>query len=690
MRYRIGIDVGGTFIDLLLIDMETRSMVSHKVMMDRDTVDCIVDGLTFLAGKIGHTLNGMLKNTEFIFHGTTATTNVILTRKGAKTALITTEGFRDYIDMQKGVKRPEYIFDLKKGKEKPLIPRFLVFPVGERIDASGEILSDLRIEDLEKTRRRITDLKVESVAICLLNSYLNPVHEIAVEEFLREELPGLFIASSYRIYPEAGFYERINTSALNAYAGPAVVFYLKALAEKLERNDFNGKFLVVQADGSLSDPSNVMESPIRTIQSGPSCGPTAGIFIAQPMGIDDIITIDMGGTSFDVSLVRNGQPLMSYEAAVGGIYHIRLPRVDVHTVGAGGGSIAWIGRFGALHVGPESAGADPGPACYGKGSLKPTVTDADLILGYLNPDYFLGGEIRLDPDLAYRAVEENIAEPLGMDVAESARSIVAIADHNMTDAIATVSVRRGEDPRKYTLVVAGGAGPVHAARLAKELRIRKVLIPRFSSIFCALGSIISDIRHDFVASIVARMSELNMDKMREIRDSLRDSAIDLLEKEGIPTENRYFRYSWDMRYEGQYHEISVPIDESEMYEEYLPSIAERFHRKHEALFGYRDVTDIEVINFRLEGYGRVRRPDRKPLPGAETSADKHVKAQRDVFFFELNDFTETPVYDGDSLEPGNAIPGPAVVEQSATTIVVPPDSVLKVTGFGDYMIELGG
>jgi N-methylhydantoinase A len=427
---------------------------------------------------------------------------------------------------------------------------------------------------------------------------------------------------------------------------------------------------------------------VRTLLSGPASGPGAGLFLTKPLNINNLITIDMGGTSFDVCLVKEGVPMMATNSAVGGVYHLRLPLVDVNTIGAGGGSIAWLDSFKVLHVGPQSAGADPGPACYGKGSMEPTMTDANLLLGYLNPDYFLGGQIKLNPELAKKAIKEKIADPLAMDTVEAARSIKAILDHSMVDGISTVSVRRGEDPRKYILVVAGGAGPVHAASLAKELGIRHLIIPRWSSVFCALGGTIADIRHDYVSSIISLTSAVDPATVKGIYAALKKRGNETLEREAIVEEDRYFKGSLDMRYEAQYHEIEVPVDEKELTKEGIARIVDRFHQRHEELYGYRDVTDTEMINLRLTACAKVVEPHRKAEPSLTRDESKHLKMKRDVYFEEAKGFVSTPVYNGDGMEVGSVVYGPAVVEQRNTTIVVPPRARLEVNPYGDFAMEL--
>jgi N-methylhydantoinase A len=369
---------------------------------------------------------------------------------------------------------------------------------------------------------------------------------------------------------------------------------------------------------------------------------------------------------------------------------MRLPLIDIHTIGAGGGSIAWLDKMNALHVGPQSAGADPGPACYDRGGTEPTSTDADVVLGYLNPDYFLGGEIKLVPELAEKAIKEKVADPLGMDVKEAAKAIRTIIDHNMVDGISVVSVQRGEDPRKYALVAAGGAGPVHAASLAKTLGIKKILVPRSSSIFCALGGIIADLRHDFVKSVMTRANIADPESLTAHFREMETSGDAYLEQEGISKEDRYYRRSMDMRYKGQFHEVEVTLDEDEanLTKEVLESLVERFNDKHEELYAYRDNVETEIINLRLAAYGKVVTPSRKEQASVGKDTDQLVKAKRDVYFDDRDSFISTPIYDGDAMGVGNVVKGPAIVEQSTTTIVIPPKARLELTPYGDYIMHL--
>jgi N-methylhydantoinase A len=456
----------------------------------------------------------------------------------------------------------------------------------------------------------------------------------------------------------------------------------------LKNDGFKGELLITQSNAGIISPEIAVEQAVRTILSGPACGPAAAAYLAAPVNIKNLITVDMGGTSFDVCLIKEGKPTTTLETAVGGVYHMRLPMMDVHTIGAGGGSIAWLDSMNVLHVGPKSAGSVPGPACYGRGGTEPTSTDADLVLGYLNPQYFNGGEMSLDVSLAEKAIKEEIADPLGISVVAAARAIRKIIDHNMSDAISTVSVERGEDPRGFTLVAAGGAGPVHVTDLAKALGIPRVLISRNSSIFCAMGSIIADLRHDFVTSVVTKTNSADLDALNASYEAMKALGDQFLSREGIPDADRYYEKSVDMRYKGQFHEVELPLPRGAVGPAMRDSMVSEFHKKHEELYGYRDEVETEVINLRRACFGKVVAPERKALSVASYEAGKFVKSRRDVYFEDEIGFVPTQVFDGDLLQAGNIVEGPAIVEQRTTTVVVPPKARLEVTNYGDYLVIL--
>ena len=685
MKYVVGIDIGGTFTDLISIDEDGVSKVIKTPSTPKDPGLAVMDGLAKLAKEYGKSLEEFMPDLERLSHGTTVSTNTVLTWTGAKVGLLCTKGFRDTLEIRFGIR--ENVYDYRVAQPPALAPRYLRVPITERYKWNGEELAPLNEDEVRKACKYFKEQGVEAVAICFLWSFRYPDHENRAAEIVREELPDVYVTASTEVQPEVREYWRMSTTVLNAYVGPALCSYMKHLVKEMDDTGFKGTMLITQSNAGVMSPDMACKQAARTLLSGPAGGPRAGIFFTKQLGIEDIITIDMGGTSFDVSLVKAGKPMMTLASAVGGVYHLRLPQIDVHTIGAGGGSIAWIDKFGALHVGPQASGADPGPACYNKGSMEPTITDADVILGYLNPDYFIGGEIKLRRDLAEKSIKEKIADPLGLSVIDAARAIKVISDHAMVDGISTVSVRRGEDPRRYTLVVAGGAGPVHAASLAKELGIRKLIIPKMSSIFCAVGGIIADIRHDFVTSTISRTSLLDPAELYAICENMKEKGNRVLEREGIPEDLRYFTISADMRYESQYHEIEIPIQEAELSEDGIASIVERFHEKHEELYAYRDVTETEMINLRVSAFGKVTTPRRVKMPFISKDASKYIKDTRDVYF-EEEGFVATNIYDGNAMEVGNLVEGPAILEQKTTTIVIPPGAKAEVNSFGDFMVEL--
>lgn len=691
MEYVIGIDIGGTFTDLVCIDQQGHVTTAKVPSTPSDPAIAVIDGLRKLGNMLEGDTRRFLEKVARICHGTTVSTNTVLTWTGAKVGLLCTKGFRDILGIRCGIRENPYDFTIPQ--PEPLAPRYLRFPVEERVIWNGDVLIPLSEEDVRRACSRMKKEGVEAVAVCFLWSFRNPTHEKRAVEICREEMPTAYVCGSFEIQPEIREYWRTSTTVMNAYVGPKLSKYIGHLVNALREEGFRGQLLITQSNAGVIFPEIAMAQAVRTILSGPACAPAAAAYVGSPLGFDDMITIDMGGTSFDVCLIKDGRPSMTFGTAVGGVYHIRLPMVEVHTIGAGGGSIAHVDNLGVLHVGPQSAGADPGPACYGKGGEHPTVTDADLILGYLNPDYFLGGEIRLYRELAAEAIRRHVAEPLGIDIVEAAWAIRRVADHKMADAISVVSVQRGEDPRRYVLVAVGGAGPVHAASLARLLGMHRILVPRESSIFCALGGVISDIRHDLVRSVLLRVREIDLDFVNRIYDEMRTLGDQYLEREKVPLADRYFVRSMDMRYKGQYHELEIFLPEMpwKLTKEYIEKASEDFHRKHEQLYSYRDVTDIEVINLRLAACGRVMRPPRKQLPAAGQDPSRAKKEYSRKVYFSTDERLasfDTPIYDGDVLEVGNRVDGPAIVEQRVTTIVVPPGSRLEVLPTGDFLLTL--
>ena len=686
MKYVVGIDTGGTFTDLICVDEEGASIIIKTPSTPEDPSQAVVNGLNDMAVKLAKDLPGLLSDVTRICHGTTVTTNTVLTWTGAKVGLLCTKGFRDTLGIRFGIRETPYDYTIPA--PKALSPRYLRVPIEERIKWNGEVVKPLNEAEVRQACEYFKAQGVEAIVVGFVWSFKNPAHERRAVEICREELPDVYVCGSCDVQPEIREYWRISTATLNAYVGPNLSGYLKNLVKTLKESGFQGQLLVTQSNAGVIFPEIAIEQAVRTILSGPACGPAAAAYLASPMDLRNLITIDMGGTSLDVCLIKDGQPCTALETAVAGVYHLKLPLIDVHTIGAGGGSIAWLDKMNVLHVGPQSAGAVPGPVCYNKGGTEPTSTDADLVLGYLNPDYFLGGEMPVDIESARTAIKEKIADPLGIDVITAARSIRKVIDHSMSDAISQVSVERGEDPRKYTLVAAGGAGPVHVADLARPLGINQVLISRTSSIFCALGSIIADLRHDLVRSVVVKTNQAGADMLNITFRDMKTEGDSYLEREGIVPDDRYYRKSIDMRYKGQFHEVELPITEAALTDEGIENIVADFHQKHEELYAYRDSVETEMINLRLAACGKVVTPSRKAVAEKSADAAKYVKGKRDVYFEKKFGFVPTTIYDGDNMVAGNIVTGPAIIEQKTTTVVVPPMARLEVTEYGDYLVKL--
>lgn len=693
MKYIIGVDVGGTFTDLVCLDERGKSLITKTPSTPADPSVAIMNGLTKVAGKLNMDLKRLLLETSRITHGTTVSTNTVLTWTGARVGLLCTKGFRDILGIRFGIRENPY--DFKIPQPDTLCPRYLRVPIEERVNANGDEVVPLNETEVIKACEFYKKQGVEAVAICFLWSFKNPDHERRALEICRENLPGVYVCASFQIQPEIREYWRMSTTVINAYVGPKLSNYLKHLKSSLIEEGFEGQLLITQSNSGVIFPEVAIEQAVRTVLSGPACAPAAAAHVGKALNLQDVITVDMGGTSFDVCLIKEGKPVTALESAVGGIYHMKLPLVDVRTIGTGGGSIAWLDKMKVLHMGPQSAGADPGPACYGKGGTEPTCTDADLVLGYLSPDFYLGGEMKLFPDLAFQAIQEKIATPLGIDVHEAAWAMRQVIDHLMVDGISIVSVQRGEDPRKYTLVVAGGAGAVHAASLARVIGIKRMLIPKTSSVFCALGGVIADVRHDFVTSITSRVSGIDTGKLNAAFDDIKATGDSYLEREGVSIKDRYYVRSVDMRYKGQYHELEVPVpanlkpsgDET-IDQDTIERLVADFHQMHETLYSYRDTIETEILNIRMAACGKVHTPDliEEAFVGRDASA--YIKGKRKVYFQESNGFVETPIYDGDHMGVGNVIEGPAIVELTTTTIIIPPKSNLEVTPFGSFMVEL--
>ncbi len=684
MNYKIGIDVGGTFTDFLLTSEDGNAEIYKVLSTPDDPSIGLMDGLEEMARVKKVSLEEFIKYVTTIVHGTTVTTNAVLTRRGVKTGLLTTKGLRDALEMRRGIREEQY--NNRYTNVEPLVPRCLRYPIEERLDYKGDVLTELNKADVHQAAEHFEREGIEAIAICFMNSFANETHEAMVAELIKEHFPETYLTVSASFLPSIRFYDRISTTVLNSYVGPILRDYLRSLLQKLEDAGFGGVLLIMQSNGGVVAPKIAMDKAAATLLSGPAAGPVAGIEYTSVQGYDDCLTIDMGGTSFDAALIKDKTPLVTTEGEINRL-RIALPMLGIVTIGAGGGSIAWVDEGGFLRMGPQSAGSKPGPACYDQGGEEPTCTDADLILGYLDKDFFAGGKILLNYERAAATIKKNIADPLGMDVVEAAAGMYHVINVNMASGVREVSVKRGHDPREFPLVVAGGAGPVHAGMIARELEIPVMIIPKESSIFCAAGMLMSDLKHNFVRTYSTPLDRMEEEKFRALFQEMENEATSLLVSEYIPKERIRHIYSLDMRYVKQYHEVNVCLIKEEIEKVDIPSMASKFHPEHNRLYGYslEEVgTPIELINLRLLSVGETSKPKFKQEDLAESDPSFALKRRRKVYLPLEKAFKEVPVYDGHELRYGNKIEGPAIIEQINTTTFVTPEFNMLCDRYGSY------
>ena len=684
--YRIAVDVGGTFTDLMAVDNKG-SIVISKTPTTKDILSGVVDALSRAAKEIGLSLEEFLSKTKMIVHGTTISTNAVLTYSGAKTGLLTTENFEDILEIRKGHK--EEIYNLTLAPPPVLVPKYLRLGIEERVKWNGEVHTPLNENDVSKATKKLKDFGVESIAVCYLWSFMHPEHEKRTAEIIQREYPGVYTSISSEIAPLIREYERTSTTVLNAYVGPALASYLEKLCQILNDHGYRYKLLIMQANGGITTSDIAIEKAVNTTNSGIAAHATSGTLYGGTAGYRDIITLEMGGTTFEVCLITKDRGATVRTSGEINRYHLSIPMIDLHTIGAGGGSVAWVDPLGLLRVGPKSAAADPGPACYRKGGEEPTVTDADVVLGYLNPDFFCGGEIKLDAEAAKKAIKEKIADHLGKDVAQAAHDIYNVTNSNMMDAVRVITIQRGEDPSEYVAVVGGGAGPVHVARIAAGLKIPIAIIPKASSAFCAAGMLASDIKHDFALAYACRTASLDIEKMNELYREMEMKGNSTLAEEGVNESDRYFIRSADMRYVGQIREVEVEVPNGALTEKEIPVVEESFHERHEKLYSHRVMENpTEIVDLRVIAGGRIPKLQFPKQKLGSKNSSKALNTERSVFWEEDNQFVKTPIYDGDKLRYGDLIQGPAIIEERTTTVVIPPKYEVEVERHGNYIMKV--
>lgn len=685
--FKIGIDVGGTFTDLFVWSSDGRVETFKALSTPHDPSIALIDGLSSVAAAHGLTLEELSPHIRSIVHGTTVTTNTVLTRRGAKTGLITTEGVRDGLEMRRGIREEQY--NNRFLNVVPLVPRGRRRPVRGRIDAHGAEVTPLDLEDVREAASLFRREGVEAVAICFMNAFANPVHEREAQDAVRAELPEVFLSVSSEVLPTIRFYDRISTTALNAYVGPVLRDYVANLIARLSRIGFQGTLLIMQSSGGVASPGVTLERPAGTLFSGPAAGPKAGHFFSQAHGESSCLVVDMGGTSFDASLVRDGHVALKTAGEVDRL-RIALPMLDIDTIGAGGGSIGWIDSGGLMRMGPQSAGADPGPACYGRGGRLPTCTDAQLVLGYLNPEFFAGGKLRLEPELARRAIEEHVARPLRLEIEEAAAGMYRVISSNMAHGVRRITVQRGLDPREFPMVVAGGAGPPHACAIATELEIPTILVPQMASVLCAAGMLMSDLGHDFARSLVSPLDRLDPGQIDSLIGQMVEEGQAQLEKEGVPGDAAVHHVALDLRYLKQYHEVTLPVDRRTVAEGRHEAIAALFHREHNRLYGYdlaAEKTGLELITVRVRSLGLTDKPALPRLADAGADPGSALKGHRDAFVSGWRRFATLPIYDGHELLAGHRIEGPALIERTDTTILIDASYRAEIDHLGTCLMR---
>lgn len=683
MSVRLAIDIGGTFTDATLIDEETGEVSIAKVLTTPSD-----PSQGFMQAAERALAEGGVEAGEvtFVVHATTVATNAIIEGKIARSGFVTTDGFRDLLEIARQV-RPT-LYDTQFEKAKPLVPRDRAVVVRERLGPTGEVLRALEDDSVREAAAILKREGVESVAVCLLHAYVNAEHEQRVGQILAEELPGIPISLSSEVAPEFREYLRASTTVINAVIRPVVERYLLGIESRLADAGVRAKLLVMQSSGGIFGSDAASVRPVFMVESGPAAGVIASAHLGETLGRPDILSFDMGGTTAKVGLIQGGRPSVTKDynvgghagAGIGGMslsgYPVRTPVVDLVEIGAGGGSIAWVDSGGLLRVGPQSAGADPGPVCYRRGGVEPTVTDANVVLGRLNPRYFLGGEIGLDIEAAARAIEEHCAKPLGLSVTDAANGIVEIANAAMVNALHLISVQRGYDPRDFVLVGFGGAGPVHANALARDAEMPTLLIPRSPGIFSATGLLTTDLKRDTAATIMRRLDDLDHDEVTTTFVHLEAAGRAELEREGLGGEAIEFLRQIDLRYVGQSFELTIPAGDN---------LLERFHAEHDRTYGFAAPSEpVEVVSLRLTSIGRIAKPPARRL---EPGGAPEPKERRPVYFAEAGDYVDCPIYDRYALAAGAAFAGPAVVEEFDSTTVVHPGFAVRVDEVGNLIIE---
>jgi N-methylhydantoinase A len=686
-HYRLGIDAGGTFTDFVLADKSGNIKIYKTLSTPNDPTKAIQDGLQLISDDLEISSEDIISQSDLCINGTTVGLNALIQHKGSPVGLICTEGHEDSIEIRLGHKEDGYRYDPDYPPAVMLSPRYLRKGIRERILSNGKIKIPINENDVREACKIFINEGIDTIAISFIWSVLNQSHEIIAEKIVKEMMPKAFITVGSKLYPQIREYTRTSTAVTNAYLSPTLKSYVSAINEYFINLGGENNVRYFQSNGGLATGEVMIDRSVYAINSGPASAPIAGLSIAKSFNYQNVITVDMGGTSFDITLTKEGSTNLNKNIDFLR-YRIGVPMIQVETLGAGGGSIGWIDQMGLLQVGPQSAGANPGPACYDNGGEKPTVSDANLVLGYLNPEGLVGGKLPLNYKNAINSIEKNIAKPLDIEVQKAAYGIFTIVNNNMVNGIRRVTVERGYDPRDFVLVAGGGATGAHITALAREMGIDTVLVSKLSSGLCAYGQIISDVKYNFMATVPTRLNSLKA--AEEINNAFRgieSKGIKYLSKDGFEEKNINIYRSLEMRYVGQIHECTVNIDFFEITNESLENIKEAFHNRHKELYTYSETeSPVELVNIESTMYGRIDRPTYLELENKD-QINNALKTSRNLIFSETGNLIKTPVYDGNKLSPGYKINGPAVVEEDTTTLVIEPEWFLELHKSGTYIIK---
>lgn len=689
-KYRLGIDAGGTFTDFILSKPDGDVQIFKVLSTPHDPTEAIKNGLAEIETRAGVSASELVLHSDLCINGTTVGLNALITHQGAKTGLICTKGHEDSIEIRLGHKEDGYRYDPHYPPAVMLSPRYLRMGVDERVISTGEVRTPMNEDDVVAACEIFKKEKVESVVISFVWSVLHPEHEMRAAEIVRQMLPDVHLTVGSVLYPQVREYTRTSTALVNAYLAPILQSYVGSIDAYFQSLGAENPVRFFQSNGGLALGTTVAEQAVYAINSGPASAPQAATFIAEPWGDKNIITIDMGGTSFDITLAHNGKANVNKNIDFLR-YRIGIPMIQVETLGAGGGSIGWIDEMGLLQMGPQSAGSEPGPACYKKGGETPTTTDANLVLGYLSPNGLVGGRLALDQDLAVKAITTHIAEPLGLSLEQAAYGMFTIVNSNMVNGIRRVSVERGYDPRDFVLMGAGGATGAHITALANEIGINRILISKLASGLCAYGQIISDVKYNFMAPAPVRLDSDGVSgKLQALFDGLETKGRKQLIADNFDEKDINISRTLDMRYTGQVHECTVEVDAFDVTPESIKMLEEAFHERHEELYMYSERNSaIEVVNVESTIVGKIERPKRMVQPKGN-GAESAKTGTRRVVFNSDGTRIDTAIYDGSKLGAGDQIEGPAIIEEETTTIVIDPDWKLMLTESAVYELHKKG